>query len=125
MESPEPPTTRTNRRNRILVAMLAVATVVTSIGWFLAAREGRGIPVECYRLDADFIGFDAIHGNNTHRSTFAVAESDDEVMLGYWEDSDDSDHSMMGYDGTVRYLLVEPLGDREVVDPAGEPIPRC
>lgn len=84
------------------------------------------MPVECYTLeDGKLISFNASHGNQTHRSTFAVAESDDEVMLGYWEEADDSLHTMEAYDGSVRYLLVTPLGARDVVDPAGEITPMC
>lgn len=106
--------------------MLATTTVAASTGWWLAAREGRGLPVECYTLEAErFISFDAPHGNHTQRSTFSVAESDDEVMLGHWEEADDAVHTLEAYNGSVRHLLVRPLGERDVVDPAGESIPTC
>ncbi len=110
----------------ILIAVLAATTVVASTGWLLAARDGRGIPVDCYTLEGgNVITFDAPHGNATHRSRFTVAETDDTVMLGHWEESEGGTHTMEAHAASVRFLLVKPLGEREVVDPAGESIPSC
>ena len=69
--------------NRLVNLVLLLATVTASVGWFLAAHHGRGVPPECYTLEGDSsLRFDATHGSATTRSTFAVAESEDQVMLG-------------------------------------------
>ena len=110
----------------LLTGLLAVTTVVASVGWFLSAWDGRGVPPECYRLRAErILEFDTVHGHDTRRSTIAVAESRDAVMLGAWQEVESGAHIARGYPGTVTYLLLGPLGDRPVVDPAGDPIPRC
>ncbi|HET6920445.1 MAG TPA: hypothetical protein VFI46_13400 [Jiangellaceae bacterium] len=69
------------------------------------------------------IQFDAVHGNDIHRATFAVAESDTRVTLGYWEQAEDGLHTLEGYGSRLADTLSSPLGDRTVVDAAGEPIP--
>jgi hypothetical protein len=110
----------------VLVGLLTITTVVTSAGWFLSAREGRGVPPACYTLDSPTaIRFDALHGNHSRRSTFAVAESDTRVMLGYWQEVEGGLHTAEGYGGRLAYTLTAPLGDRQVVDPAGDPVPSC
>lgn len=110
----------------LAVCALAVTTLVAASGWFLAARDGGGIPPDCYTLDGPYgIQFAPLHGNATRRATFAVAESDSEVMLGYWEDVANNNHTDEGYPTVLTYTLTEPLGDRNVVDPAGEPISAC
>ena len=100
---------------------------MTSIGWFLAAQEGRGIPPECYSLERDdrSLWFDGLHGGGTERATFAVAESPDKVMIGYWEEADSGPHAAIGYPARLSYRLLQPLGHRPVVDPGGETVPRC
>ena len=111
---------------RIASATLTLTTVGASTGWYLAAHDGRGVPRECYVLEGpSAIRFDAVHGNDTHRATFAVAESDTRVMLGYWEQVEDGLHTLEGYGSRLTYTLSSPLGDRTVVDAAGEPIPTC
>lgn len=110
----------------LALCVLAVTTLVAASGWFLAAREGRGIPPECYTLDGPYgIQFAPVHGNATRRAMFAVAESDNEVTLGYWEDVANGNHTDEGYPSLLTYTLTEPLGDRKVVDPSGEPISAC
>lgn len=115
------------RGNRLLTILLAITTVTASAGWFLAAREGRGIPPECYSLeDGDrSLWFEGLHGVSTERSTFAVAESPDEVMVGYWEERSSGAHAAIGYPGRLSYMLLQPLGHRPVVDPGGVAVPRC
>ncbi|MGH3479754.1 MAG: GNAT family N-acetyltransferase [Nocardioidaceae bacterium] len=109
-----------------IAGLLALGTVVASTGWLLAAHEGRGIAPECYGLQGrSDIRFDPLHGSNTERSTFAVAESNDSIMLGYWEQADDAPHMQRGYGSRITYTLTRPLGDRAVVDPAGHLIPEC
>ena len=106
--------------------LLAITSVTACVGWFLAAREGRGVPPDCYTLDGDrWLRFDALHGISTERSTFAVAESGDQVMLGYWERADSGASAAIGYPARLSYSLRWPLGHRPVVDPAGNTIPRC
>jgi len=110
----------------LLVGLLTATTVVTSTGWFLSAREGRGLPPECYTLESpSAIRFDVLHGSDSRRSTFAVAESDTQVMIGYWQEVEDGFHTAEGYAGRLGYTLTGPLGDRQVVDPAGDPVPSC
>lgn len=114
------------RAARAGVGFLLTTTLVASTGWYLAAREGRGLPPECYALNGDSdIEIRPTHGNATLRATFAVAESPTHVMLGYWEKVAGGDHTMEAYGSVVTYSLVRPLGDRKVVDPAGEAIPAC
>lgn len=117
---------RRPRWTTIALLTLILTTAVASTGWFLSAREGRGVPPECYTIETpNSIRFDAPHGVDTLRSIFAVAESDDEIMLGYWEEVEDGPHTLMAYPARLTYRLIEPLGDRQVVDPAGDAIPAC
>lgn len=111
----------------LVVGLLGVTTIVASTGWFLAAHEGRGIAPQCYSLDDSSreIRFSPLHGNYTLKATFAVAESKEQVMLGYWEESEDGIHTMEGYGSNLTYTLIRPLEGRQVVDPSGEPVPRC
>lgn len=110
----------------MVLALLFLTTLGSSIGWLISAHEGRGIAPMCYSLEGDsMIGFKPDHGNYTQRATFAVAEDQGRVMLGYWEESSGGTHTMEAYGSALTYQLVRPLGDRRVVDPAGEPIPEC
>lgn len=54
-----------------------------------------------------------------------MAEPNTRVMLGYWKEVGDGIHTAEGYNGRLAYTLTEPLGDRQVVDPAGDPVPSC
>ena len=109
-----------------LVVLLGLTTLASSAGWFLAAREGRGIPVDCYTLegDADLL-VDASHGSATRKATFAVSESRDRVEIGYREEVASGIHPMESYGARLTYTLARPLGDRPVVDPSGASIPPC
>jgi hypothetical protein len=126
-DGPDPTTARPQARLYLIGALLlAGMTIVSSVGWFLSAREGRGIPALCYSLLGESeIGFQPDHGSNTLRATFAVAEDADRVMLGYWEEVSGGMHTAEAYGSSLTYQLVRPLGDRRVVDPAGDPIPTC
>lgn len=109
-----------------LTVLLAVTTVTASVGWFVSAWEGRGVPPECYRLRAErVLEFDTTHGQATTRATIAVEEARDKVMVGYWEEVESGAHMAVAHQARVTYGLRYRLEDRLVVDPAGDPIPEC
>lgn len=114
------------RRSRLLTITLAIWGVTASLGWFLSAHPGRGVPPECYSLEAEHaLTIRPVHGSYTDRAIFAVDDSSDRVTVGYWEDVAGGPHMAIGYPAELTYWLRGPLEDRPVVDPAGDPIPRC
>ena len=109
----------------VLTAALAVGLVVTSAGWVSAAHQD-GSPPECYSVGGDSrLTFHLVHGGETSRVTFSVAESEEEVTASLSQDVGSGFHTAVGLPSTVTYQLGEALGDRPVVDPAGRPIRRC
>jgi len=109
----------------ILTALLAVGLVVTSAGWFLSGRAGSGLPIDCYSADSGAIAFSPVHGAATTKATFTVEESDEKVVLGYFEDTSSGTHTMQAYSSDVSYTLSHPLGNRPVVDPSGAQVKNC
>jgi len=114
----------------ILTTLLVVGLVVTSAGWSLSGRAGSGLPIECYSIecysiDSDAIAFSPVHGAATTKATFTVEESDEMVVLGYFEDVSSGLAPAMAYAADVSYTLTRPLGNRPVVDPSGQPIKNC
>jgi hypothetical protein len=110
---------------RAFTGALVVICLSTTTGWILAAHDGGGSPLECYSLRGDEIRFFPVHGGATFRSTYAVEERDDDVMIGYWEESAPGTSTMEAYGAELAYSLTRPLGDRVVVDPDGDPVPAC
>jgi hypothetical protein len=109
----------------ILVTGLAVALVVASLGWFLSARDGKGIPLDCYVVKGTTLTVAPTHGSDTLRATFSVSEEENRVVVGYWEEVEGGAHTAEAYLSELSYGLVTPLGRRTVVDPSGAPIAPC
>ncbi len=110
----------------ILVGALATTTVAALTGWYLSAHSNDGEPPECYALENEqTIRFSAYSGSNTRVATFSVTESRTQVVLGYAEETDAGLHTLEANIGTLTYVLRTPLGGRDVVDTAGQPIPAC
>ena len=109
----------------ILTVVLALGLAASLVGWFFTGREGAGTPIDCYSIEGDVLSFSPVHGTATTKATFSVAESDDKVVLGYWQDLESGDHTMQAFSSDVSYLLTQRLGNRPVVDPAGKPIKKC
>jgi hypothetical protein len=109
----------------ILTVVLALGLVASLVGWFFSGRDGAGTPIDCYSIEGDVLSFSPVHGTATTKATFSVAESVDEVVVGYWEDRESGDHTMQAFSIDVSYLLTQRLGNRPVVDPAGKPIKKC
>lgn len=102
-----------------------MALAVSSLGWFLSAREGRGIPVDCYSHDGRTLAIAAVHGRATLQATFSVAEEEGRVVVGYWEEAEGGVHLQDAFPSELTYGLVEPLGEKSVVDPSGAAIQPC
>jgi hypothetical protein len=109
----------------ILTGFLAVALVVTGLGWALSGRTGRGTPLECYALGNGSIDVSPVHQLDDTLVTFTVAESDTKVVIGYFEEKGSGSAGDLAYDSSLSYVLTRPLGNRPVVDPSGQPIKKC
>ena len=108
-----------------LTIALAIGLGVSLLGWFFSTRTGAGTAIDCYSIDNDVLSFSPVHGAATSKATFSVSESDDKVVIGYWEDVKSGAFTDQAFSSDVSYVLTQRLGNRPVVDPAGLPIQNC
>lgn len=111
---------------RLLVAALLLSTLVCAGGWWWTQRQPHSLSPECWSLDDDRqIRFGITTGQSTESFTFAASEEDTRVRIGWGQHVASGIFTQEGYLSEVTVGLREPLGDREVVDFDGDPVPRC
>lgn len=110
----------------LVAAGLTLALVVAGAGWWWSARSGLEAP-GCHELSADgqTIRMTFTQGAATERAEYSVVETDDRVVLAYDEDRHSGISTMEAYPTSVEVRLRIPLGDRSVVGPDGDAVPRC
>jgi hypothetical protein len=86
-----------------LTVVLALGLVASLVGWFFSGREGAGTPIDCY----------------------AIEGSDSRVVVGFWDQQSSTTTHDTASAVDVSYVLNSRLGNRPVVDPAGQPIRKC